>query len=355
MPTIYDVAKRAGVSAMTVSRVINGRRDVRPETKEKVLKAIEELGYVPNSLARSFVLQKTKTIGLVITDITNPFFTTLARGVEDTAMKNQFSVIFCNTDEDPEKELIYLELLARKRIDGVILASASGKKTPLKSLLIKNIPIVLVDRNVEGLEDVDIVKGDSVYGSYILTKHLIELGHKKIGIIVGNKNISTAKDRVEGYKRALIEAGIDIDERLIRFSKYSKEGGYDSTKELLSLEDRPTAIFGGNNFIAIGAMIAIRELGLKVPEDVALVSFDDIESLSQIYPFLTVVTQPAYSMGVIATELLIRRIEGRDKIDEKREVILKPELIIRESAGENLMREVRVEKEGLELGQEISI
>jgi LacI family transcriptional regulator len=336
MPTIYDVAKRAGVSAMTVSRVINGKKDVKPETRERVLKAIEEIGYVPNSLARSFVLQRTRMIGLVITDITNPFFTTLARGVEDTAMRNQFSVIFCNTDEDPEKEVLYLELLARKRVDGVILASASGKRTPLKSILVRNIPVVLIDREIEGLDDVDIVKGDSVYGAYLLTKHLIELGHRRIGIIVGSKNISTAEDRVEGYKRALKDAGIPLDEELIKFGKYSRESGYGLTKELLSLENPPSAIFGGNNFIAVGAMMAIRDMGLRVPEDIALVSFDDIESLSIVYPFFTVVTQPAYSMGVIATELLIRRIEDKDKVKERRKVILQPDLIVRESAGEKL-------------------
>ncbi len=340
MPTIYDVAKKAGVSAMTVSRVINGKKDVKPETRERVLKAIEELGYVPNSLARSFVLQKTRTIGLVITDITNPFFTTLARGVEDTAMKSQFSVIFCNTDEDPDKEVLYLELLARKRVDGVILASASGRRGPLKSILLRNIPIVLIDREVDGLEDLDIVKGDSVYGAYLLTKHLLDLGHRRIGIIVGSKNISTAEDRVEGYKRALIEAGVTIDEELIRFARYSREDGYKVTKDLLSLDNPPTAIFGGNNFIAVGAMMAIRDSGLNVPEDIALVSFDDIESLSQVYPFFTVVTQPAYSMGVIAAELLIRRIEDKDRVRERRKVILQPELIIRKSAGEKLVKEV---------------
>ena len=344
MPTIYDVAKRAGVSAMTVSRVINGKKDVKPETRERVLKAIEEIGYVPNSLARSFVLQRTRTIGLVITDITNPFFTTLARGVEDTAMRNQFSVIFCNTDEDPEKEVLYLELLARKRVDGVILASASGKRTPLKSILIRNIPVVLIDREIEGLDDVDIVKGDSVYGAYLLTKHLIELGHRRIGIIVGSKNISTAEDRVEGYKRALKDAGIPLDEQLIKFGKYSRESGYSFTKELLNLENPPSAIFGGNNFIAVGAMMAIRDMGLRVPENIALVSFDDIESLSLVYPFFTVVTQPAYSMGVIATELLIRRIEDKDKVKERRKVILQPDLIVRESAGEKLKEEVRAEE-----------
>ncbi|MEN3183808.1 MAG: LacI family DNA-binding transcriptional regulator [Atribacterota bacterium] len=344
MITIRDVAKKAGVSPMTVSRVINGRRGVSPRTRAKVLQAIEELGYVPNSLAQSFALQRTKTIGLVITDITNPFFTTLARGVEDTAAKNHFSVIFCNTDEDPEKEALYLELLAGKRVDGVILAPASKKRHSLKSLLARGIPVVLVDREVEGLRhmDVDIVKGDSVYGAYILTKHLISLGHRRIGIIVGNRDISTAEDRVLGYCQALEEAGIPLDESLIRFATYSEEGGYRETKSLLSQSNRPTAIFGGNNFIALGAMMAIRELGFSIPEDVALVCFEDIDFLSKFIPFFTVVVQPAYSMGVLATELLIRRIEGQDKVRERREVVLKPELIVRESAGEKLAKGVGV-------------
>lgn len=332
---------------MTVSRVINGKRGVRPETRAKVLQAIEELGYTPNSLARSFALQKTKTIGLVITDITNPFFTTIARGVEDTAATHHFSVIFCNTDENPDKEALYLELLAGKRVDGVILAPASRKKHSLKSLLARGIPVVLVDREVEGLKDmdVDVVKGDSVYGAYVLTRHLISLGHRRIGIIVGSRDISTAEDRVRGYRQALEEAKIPVDESLIRFAAYSEESGYREARALLMREDRPSAIFGGNNFIALGAMTAIRELGLRVPEDVALVCFEDIDALAKFHPFLTVVAQPAYSMGVLAAELLIRRIEGRDTIRERRAVVLKPELIIRESAGEKLPREVGIAEE----------
>ncbi|MCX7720053.1 MAG: substrate-binding domain-containing protein [Dictyoglomus thermophilum] len=334
MVTIKDVAKKAGVSVMTVSRVINGSKNVKESTREKVLRTIEELGYVPNSVARSLILNKTLTIGLVISDITNPFFTTIARGVEDTAISKHFTVILCNTDEDPEKEMMYAEVLARSKVDGVIYASASGKKAPLKSLFLKKIPIVLIDRTIEGVNDLDIVRGDSVLGAYLLTKHLIDLGHRRIGIIVGSHFISTARDRVEGYKKALNEANIPIDESLIKInenSKFSKEDGYRLTKELLNLENPPTAIFGGNNLMAVGALLAIRERGLEIPEDISLVSFDDIESLSEVYPFLTVVKQPAYTMGVIATEILIRRIENRDKIKEKREILLTPELIIRKS------------------------
>ena len=325
---------------MTVSRVLNEKKGVSPDTRKRVLKAIEETDYIPNSLARSFTLQKTKTIGLVIVDIANPFFTTLARGVENIAAKNRFSVIFCSTDENQEKEALYLEILARKRVDGVILAPASKKGASLKSILIKRIPIVLVDRELESSEDfnLDIVKEDSVHGAYILTKHLINLGHRRIAIVVGGREISTAEERVKGYKKALIEAGIPIEDSLIRFSNYSEEGGYTTTKELLRMLERPTAIFGGNNFIAVGAVAAIKEAGLRIPHDVALVSFGDIDFLSRIYPFFTVVTQSAYSMGAIAAELLIRRIEGKEKVQEKREVVLKPELVIRESAGELLIR-----------------
>ncbi len=339
MTTIYDVAKEAGVSPMTVSRVINGKRGVKPETREKVLKAIEKLGYTPNSLARSFVLQKTHTIGLIISDITNPFFTTLARGVEDTAMGKNYSVILCNTDEKPEKEQIYLEVLARKRIDGILLASSTGKKSTLKTIFLRNIPLVLIDRKIEGLDNVDVVKGDNVFGAYLLIKNLIDLGHRRIGIILGYKHISTFYERLEGYKKALMEANLPIDDTLIKFGKPSKDSGFKLTMELLNMPNPPTAIFGGNNFISIGVMIAIRELGLKIPDDISLVSFDDIEVMSQVYPFLTVISQPAYSMGVIATELLIRRIEDKDKIKEKREIILKPELIIRESVRELKMVE----------------
>lgn len=334
MVTIKDVAKKAGVSVMTVSRVINGSKNVREDTREKVLRAIEELGYVPNSVARSLILKKTYTIGLVISDITNPFFTTVARGVEDTAISKHYTVILCNTDENPEKELMYVEVLAKSKVDGVIYTSASGKKNPLKSLFLKKIPVVLIDRTIEGVNDLDIVRGDSVLGAYLLTRHLIELGHRRIGIVVGSLLISTAKDRVEGYKKALIEANIPIDESLIKISetsKFSKEDGYKLTKELLNMKNPPTAIFGGNNLMAVGAILAIREMGLEIPDDISLVSFDDIESLSEVYPFLTVVKQPAYSMGVIATELLIRRIENKDRIKERREILLTPELVIRKS------------------------
>ncbi|PMQ01963.1 MAG: LacI family transcriptional regulator [Dictyoglomus sp. NZ13-RE01] len=334
MVTIHDVAKKAGVSVMTVSRVINGKRNVKQSTRERVLKAIEELGYVPNSIARSLTLKKTATIGLVISDITNPFFTTIARGVEDTAIAKHFTVILCNTDENPDKELMYIEVLSRNKVDGLIFTSASGRKSPLKSVFLRNIPLVLIDRTIEGLDDVDIVRGDSIEGAYLLTKHLLDLGHRRIGIVVGSKHISTAVDRIEGYKRAFREYNIPIDESLIKInenSKFSKEDGYRLTKELLSLKEPPTAIFGGNNLMAIGAILAIREMGLKIPDDISLVSFDDVESLSEVYPFLTVVKQPAYTMGVLATELLIRRIENKDKIKEKREILLKPELIIRSS------------------------
>lgn len=330
MATIRDVAQRAGVSPITVSRVINNSGYVSEETRRRVRAAIEELNYVPNILARSLRSKRTHTLALVITDVTNPFWTTVARGVEDKAVENGFSVILCNTDEDPEKEKSYIEVLLKKRVDGVIIAPVSSKGATLYILAQQSIPFVVIDRRVEGI-DADLVIGDSVGGAYELTKHLIELGHQRIAIIAGPEQVSTAEDRLTGYLQALEEFGIPVDEALIKRGKFDQEAGYKLTKELLELEERPTALFAGNNFIAIGALLALREGGVQVPDDMALVTFDEIPQLSAVYPFLTVAAQPAYEMGAIATELLLERLAGER--EGNREVVLKAELILRRSSG----------------------
>lgn len=330
MVTIRDVAQRAGVSPITVSRVINNSGYVSEETRRRVRAAIEELNYVPNILARSLRSKRTHTLALVITDVTNPFWTTVARGVEDKAVENGFSVILCNTDEDPEKEKSYIEVLLKKRVDGVVIAPVSSKGTILHTLAQHGIPFVIIDRQVEGI-DADLVIGDSVGGAYELTRHLIELGHRRIAIIAGPEHVSTAEDRLRGYLQALEESGIPVDEALIKRGKFDQEAGYELTKRLLELEEQPTALFAGNNFIAIGALLALQEEGVQVPDDMALVTFDEIPQLSAVYPFLTVAAQPAYEMGAIATELLLERLAGERK--GSREVVLEVELILRRSSG----------------------
>lgn len=330
MATIRDVAQRAEVSPITVSRVINDSGYVSDETRRRVEAAIDELNYVPNILARSLRSKRTHTLALVITDVTNPFWTTVARGVEDKAAENGFSVILCNTDEDPEKEKSYIEVLLQKRVDGVIIVSVNGDGSSLRLLSQQGIPHVVIDRRVKGMHT-DLVRGDSVGGAYQLTKHLIELGHRRIAIIAGPEQASTADDRLAGYLKALEEFGIPVDEALIKRGRFDQRTGYELTKEVLELEKRPTALFAGNNFIAIGALIALREQGVRVPDGMALVCFDEIPHLSAVYPFLTVAAQRAYEMGAIGTQLLLERLAG--KREENREVVLETELILRRSSG----------------------
>ncbi len=333
MATIKDVAERAGVSVMTVSRVINNSRYVSQATKERVEKAMEDLGYVPNALAHGLITKRTHVLGLIVSDITNPFFTTIARGVEDLAIKNGFNIILCNTDEDVEKEKKYIELLLRKRVDGIILSPADcSRRDSIEQIIKRNIPLVLIDRCIRGL-DVECVYSDSAFGAYELTKYLISLGHKRIGIIVGPKRISTAVERIEGYKRALKEANIPLDNSLIKWGeKYSREDGYSNTLALLKMDNPPTAIFGGNRLITVGVLRAIRELGMRIPEDISVVSFDEVEDISVTNSFLTVVSQNSYAIGMIATERLLKRIKEKNRfLGPSENIVLQPEVIIRKS------------------------
>lgn len=329
MANIRDVARRAGVSPVTVSRVINNAGPVSDETRSKVEAAIEELNYVPNIMARSLRSRRTDTLALVITDVTNPFWTTVARGVEDKAVENGFSVILCNSDEDPEKLENYVQLLIQRRVDGVVIAPVRKDASPLRSFSQHGIPYVVIDGRVDGI-DTDLVVGDSVGGAYGLTKHLIELGHRRIAIIAGPEQAPTADDRLEGYLQALQEAKIPIDERLIERGAFDQESGCELTLQLLELEERPTALFAGNNLIGLGALVALQTRGIRVPDEMAVVAFDELPQLSAVYPVLTVAAQPAYEMGAIATELLLERLTG--KRTERREVVLETKLILRRSS-----------------------
>jgi len=274
MPTIYDVAERAGVAPATVSRVINESGYVSEETQVRVRHAIDELGYTPNRLARGLRSKQTQTLGLVVTDITNPFWTTVARGVEDAASQAGFSVILCNTDESDAKQDQYANLLLEKQVDGFLLVPATRDVTTVSLIQERAVPIVVLDRRMS--LPVDTVRGDSEGGAYTLTKHLLSFGHRRIALLGGSVDVSTAQERVVGYCRALEEAGIPVDESLILHRAFTQQAGYAMTQAVLKMEPRPTALFAVNNFIAIGAVRALRDAGLRVPEDVALVSFDDL-------------------------------------------------------------------------------
>lgn len=331
MTTIYDVARKAGVSPATVSRALSGAQGVSEATRRRVLAAAEELHYSPNYIARSLKKRRTNTIALIISDITNPFFTTLARGVEDKASEHGFNTIFCNTDEDPRVEAAYVELMLRRQVDGLLISSC-GDGGSLEVLARKSVPVVLVDRKVPN-SSWDYVVGDSEYGAYALVRHLIEVhGKKRIAVISGPLTLSTSRERVEGYRKALQEAGVTPFEEYVRIGAYKEEFGYQAMRELLESGLPVEAVFAGNNVIAVGAIRAARELGVRVPEDVAFVTFDDFDLASALFPFLTAAKQPAYTIGTLAVEMLLERIRG-EKIRERREVVLRPEIIIRKSCG----------------------
>ena len=330
MPTIRDVAQRAGVAPITVSRVINNAGYVREETRRRVERAIAELDYIPNALGPSLRSKRTKTLALVCTDITNPFWTTVARGVEDTANKSGYHVIVGNTDESPAKQDEYLHFLMKKQIDGFLLVPAQSVSRSLDMLRKRRVPLVVLDRRVP-YDDVDIVRGDSIGGAYTLTRHLIEQGHEHIALITGPQHVSTAVDREVGYRRALEESGLG-DQALVYWGEFNQQTGYNQTRQALGAQPRPTAIFAANNFIAIGAIHALREIGLRVPEDVSVVTFDDLPEALTIDTFFTVASQPAYEMGQQATELLLSRLAGTAP-DGFQEIVLPAEIIVRQSSG----------------------
>lgn len=337
MSTISDVAKRAGVSTMTVSRVVNGTGYTSAATRARVASAIDELGYVPNALARQLRSKRTKTIALVVSDISNPFFTTIARGAEDVAARHGFSVMYCNTDESEKEEEQYLLMLIERQVDGVLLVPARSSGTSFRLLQAHRMPVVVMDRRVAA-RNVDSVLCDSEAGAYALTRHLIDLGHRRIAVLTGRRNISTSTDRVLGCRRALEEAGLALDEDLVRyggfnFGKLNQADGHRMTGEVLAgAGERPTAIFAANNFIAFGAIRALREAGVRVPEDMSVVAFDDLPEDWVSEPFLTVAAQPAYEIGHRSATLLLGRISG-DGDATGESVVLPFELIIRRSSG----------------------
>ncbi len=337
MVTIRDVAKLAGVSPITVSRVANLLPGVNVVTRKRVEQAIAELHYVPNAMAKSLRSKRTHTLALVLTDITNPFWTTIARGVEDTAAQKNYHVILCNTDENPVKEANYISILLQRRVDGIILAPSTKDKKRLELLKRQNVPCVLIDRKVAGFKS-DIVRSDSKEGARRLTAHLIGLGHRAIAIISGPAGISTAEERLDGYKQALCEQSIPVDGHFIKQGSYKQDSSAQFVKELLAQPNPPTAIIATNNFMGMSVLQELRQSGLRVPEDMALVCFDDIPQASLIYPFLTVCSQDAYKMGVVSAQLLIERITAKSARRKMREIVLDTELVVRKSCGQELRK-----------------
>ena len=332
--TMKDVAAHAAVSVATVSAVLNGNKYVSSGLTQRVRESIKQLGYERNSLAQGLKMQTSHAIGLIISDITNPFFTSVVRGVEDVANTRNFSLILGNTDEDLKKEKSYIRLLESKRADGLIVAVTAGSHEYLHAWPAQHLPLVSIDRSLFAL-GIDSVLVDNVAGACKAVEHLITLGHRRIGVVTGIPGITTTEERLTGYKQALEAHGIPFDPTLVAVADSRVEGGKFGTLQLLTQGTaHPTAFFVMNGLMVIGALQAITKVGLRCPQDIALVGFDDFEWAAVMHPRLTTVRQPTYEIGRRAAQLLFERLEKRDSVPQ--EVRLLPQLIIRESCGASL-------------------
>ena len=333
--TVRDVARKAGVSAMTVSRVINGAVGVRPETRRRVERAVTELDFVPNGVARGLMSSKSGTLGIIVPDISNPFFSILVRGAETVARRAGYRVLLCNSEADLGLEKQYVQDMISHRVEGLLIAPVGDRsKTNLVLLERRKFPLVLIDRSVAGF-DCDLVQADSVAGAKMLASHLVSVGHRRIAVIIEPDNVSTARERLQGFNAAMKTAGIKIPASHVLRTTADRAGGYGAMQQILSLDPRPSAVFAVNNMTALGAMQAIRERGLVVPRDIALVCFDDVEHLAVLSPFLTVVNQPTEMFGTLAAQLVLDRIAGTSGGPPRR-VVLQSDLLVRESCGAKL-------------------
>ena len=329
MATARDIARAAGVSTSTVSHVLNGTRWVSPDLRQRVLAVASDLGYEPDALARSLRTRRTNAIGLLISDISNPFFTAVVRGIQDVARARGYSLVLLNSDEDPDKELEDLHVLTSRRVDGIILAPSGGVLPYLARLIQSGFPLVLLDRELPHVTMAAAVL-DNRGAAYDATSHLLGLGHRRIGLIAGRPGVSVTEERILGYRSALADTGLEYDETFVRSAGSGIAEARRAAEVLLSAIPAPTAIFATNNLITIGAMAAIRDRDLRVPDDVSIISIDDVPWADVFEPRLTTVAQPVYELGRVATNLVVRRIAGDEDAATTR-VVLPGHLIIRDS------------------------
>lgn len=338
--TIKDIAKLAGVSTATVSRVINNGPRVGENTKKKVKKVIDKFGYRRNVLARKLVTRKTSTIGVLLSDITNPFYSEIARGMEDEARKLGYTMIFGSTDNKRDIQREYISLFREQRVDGMIFASVALRDPDVEALFKKDIPFVLTNRKIDTIKT-DFVVLDNVKGAYMATEHLIKLGHRRIGFVRGPLHYSTGVDRLKGYIDALKGYSLPKNSELIKPGNFRQESGYVAFKKFMRMKNPPTAVFASNDFMALGILEAALEHGMKVPGDLALVGFDDIEFASFKFVDLTTVTQRKCEMGREVIQLLTRKLENLEEW-VPRQIYLEPKLIVRGSCGHRLRKKSKM-------------
>ncbi|MEV8315950.1 LacI family DNA-binding transcriptional regulator [Streptomyces sp. NPDC059900] len=330
MASIKDVAAEAGVSVATVSRVLNSHPSVSPAARARVIAAIESLGYRPNAVARSLRTDQTRTLGLVISDVLNPYFTALARSVEEAARALGYSVIIGNADERPELQDHHVRTLLDRRIDGLLVSPADGGTPLLLDTARAGTPMVFVDRWIPGM-DVPVVRADGREAIRDLVAHLHGVGHRRLAIIAGPAATTTGSERVEAFREALAAYGIPLPDSYIGQGDFQADSGRRATERFLTLPEPPHVIFAADNLMALGALDAIRARGLRVPDDIALAAFDDIPWFVHTDPPITAIAQPTGDLGRAAVQALVDRIEGRDP----RSVTLPARLVVRRSCGES--------------------
>ncbi|WP_312561399.1 LacI family DNA-binding transcriptional regulator [Anaerospora sp.] len=332
--TINDVAARARVSKTTVSHYLNGRYDsMSKETRENIAQVVEELGYRPNALARSLKQKKTHTIGAIVANILNPFSTSIIRGVEDYCNQHGFSLILCNADEDPVKEREYLEVLADKQVDGLIINTTGYNNDLIKNLNL-HLPVVLIDRKVPEI-NTDTVTSDSRKGVQLMIDHLIKLGRSEIAFFtMPYHEVSPRTERVLGYRQALASHGIACKPHLLVETILDEAAVIRAVETVLASPEPPAAIFGANNLMTMAVVKALKKLNISIPRDIAVVGFDDWDWAELIDPPVTVVSQPTYAMGQEAATLLIKRLKSKRNSRKPAVILFDPELVIRKSCGE---------------------
>jgi len=324
-----DVAREAGVSLMTVSRVINNKGDVSPTTRQHVLEVVEQLGYRPSGIARGLATHRTGTLGLVVIDVANPFFADVARGAEQQAYAEGYNVFLCNTDEDPLREVAVLQSLEEKRVDGVVLCSSRLDESELQAALAPHPAAVLVNRRLEGNGAGSVLIDDET-GGWMATQHLLHVGHQAIGFLAGPPASHSGRERAKGYRAALAAAGLSYNPTWTSHCSPVVQGGQETAGELLTTYPELTALFCYNDLVAVGALRACADLGRRVPDDLAIVGFDDISLAALVTPPLTTCRVPRHELGAQAMQLLLNQIDGC--LEGYEEVVFRPELVIRASA-----------------------
>lgn len=342
-PTISDVARLAAVSTATVSNVLNGSRNVSAGTRERVLKAVDALGYSPHPAARAMRGGASRLIGLIVADIMNPFFTELLHWVERAANANGYAVLLCNSDEDVQREQQHLQLLRSQRVDGILLA-ATGHSSKERALAISRlrVPVVLVDRGFEEF-GLDAVVLDNRRAALEAMRHLLGFGHERIAMIGGPLTLNTGAQRLAGYREGLLEAGIGFDPRWVRDAGFREQPAYDAAREMLAAPDRPSALLAANTLIAIGAMRAITDSKLQCPDDVSLVGIDDSPWVNAFRPHLTTVAQPVAQIGEAAVRLLLARLDG-SLTGRARTEVMAPTLMVRDSCSSPARGKARMKR-----------